>query len=124
MKQEGLTLLELMVTLAIVAILTSIAIPVYRDYVSTSRNVEALNNMQSLRLAEEEYYMENHSYIAGTYDAVSGTKTLQTGLGWSPAEPDSQQQFSYAVAITTSTFTITSKGLNRQVPSSVVLTVQ
>ncbi|HKJ22523.1 MAG TPA: hypothetical protein VKA13_05495, partial [Gammaproteobacteria bacterium] len=91
----------------------------------TSRNVQGMNNMHSLRLAEEEYYLENHSYVSGKYDVKSGTKTLQTGaLAWTPNEPDSKQQFAYDVSATASTYSIKATGLGRDVPSSVVLTLQ
>jgi len=131
-RSRGFTLIELMVTVAILALLVGIAIPVYQNYVSTSRNVEAFNNMNSIRLAEEEYYMENNSYVTGVkYDASTNTKTLQTSaLGWSPAEPDNKQNFSYevkavaATASNSSSYQIIARGIDRQVPSSVLLTLE
>jgi len=128
-KNNGFTLIELMVVVAILAIVASIAIPAYNGYIATARESEAHNNMASLKLAEEEYYLENNTYIAGEYDA-GGTKTLSTGaLGWSPAEVDSKQEFTYAVtagstsSISTS-YTITATGRGNKVPTSKVLTLE
>ncbi|MGM0680275.1 MAG: type IV pilin protein [Pseudomonadota bacterium] len=128
-KQTGFTLIELMIVVAILAIVTSIAIPAYNGYIATARNTEAHNNMAALRLAEEEYYLENNTYVAGEYDA-GGTKTLSTGaLGWSPSEPDAEQQFTYTVTagstgdIATS-YEITAQGSGDKVPTSVTLTLE
>ncbi|MDY6978779.1 MAG: type IV pilin protein [Pseudomonadota bacterium] len=129
LKQTGFTLIELMIVVAILAVITSIAIPAYNGYISSARNTEAHNNMAALRLAEEEYYLENNTYVAGEYDA-GGTQTLSTGaLGWSPSEPDAEQQFKYTVTagstsdIATS-YQITAQGLGDKVPTSVTLTLE
>jgi len=123
-SESGFTLAELMIVVAILAILAGIAIPLYTNYIETSRNTEAFNDMNSLRLAEEEYFLENNTYVPGKYYAT-GTKSLQTGaLGWSPAKPDNKQQFGYDVSASNTSYSITATGLGRDVPNSVVLTLQ
>jgi len=128
-KNYGFSLIELMTVVAILAIVASIAIPAYNGYIATARESEGHNNLASLKLAEEEYYLENNTYITGVYDA-GGSKTLSTGgLGWSPAEVDSKQEFTYAVTagstsdIKTS-YTITAKGRGNKVPATTVLTLE
>ena len=64
-RKSGFTLAELMIVVAILSILTAIAIPLYTNYIETSRNTEAFNDMNSLRLAEEEYFLEHNSYVPG-----------------------------------------------------------
>ena len=59
MKQRGFTLIELMIVIAIIGILASIAVPSYRDYVRKSNMAEviALINAQSTKM--QVFYNEN-----------------------------------------------------------------
>lgn len=58
----GFTLLELMITVAIIAILLAIAIPSYTDYVTRSKLTEAYNNLAAYRVSMEQYYQDNRNY--------------------------------------------------------------
>ena len=63
---KGFTLLELMITVVIVAILAGIAIPSYNDYVLRGRLTEATGNLADLRVKMEQFYMDNRVYnVAG-----------------------------------------------------------
>ncbi len=64
--QIGFTLIEVMVTVAILAILSAIAIPIYTNYVARS---EVQNGVQGLALARtrmEQYFLDNRTYADGT----------------------------------------------------------
>jgi type IV pilus assembly protein PilE len=61
-QAKGFTLLELMITVAIVAILAGIALPSYSDYVVRSKFAEATGNLGDLRVKMEQFYMDNRSY--------------------------------------------------------------
>jgi len=74
-RQRGFTLIELMIVVAILAIITTIAVPAYNGYIKTAENTEGWNNLNSLQLALEEYYMENGRYT---------TDTSASGLDWTP----------------------------------------
>jgi len=74
--QKGITLIELMVTIAILAVIASIAIPAYTGYITTAKKSECLNEMAAIKLAEEEFYLENNTYYAGKRE--NGTNTLQS----------------------------------------------
>ena len=63
--KNGFTLIEVMITVVILAILSAIAIPAYQGYISTSRRAEGHNNLAALQLAEEEFYLENNNYFDG-----------------------------------------------------------
>lgn len=94
-KQKGLTLIELMIVVAILAIISAIAIPVYQGYVLEAKIHAALQNSEPLRLALEDYFLENTTYIAGNW-LPTGAQTLETGdLGWHP-DGDSNQ-YNYTV---------------------------
>lgn len=63
--QAGFTLIEVMVTVAILAILSAIAIPIYTNYVARS---EVQNGVQGLALARtrmEQYFLDNRTYANG-----------------------------------------------------------
>ena len=52
--QKGFTLIELMIVVAIIAILTAIALPAYQDYTIRSKTTEAMVQMDSAKLAVSE----------------------------------------------------------------------
>lgn len=58
----GFTLIELMMTVAVAAILASVAIPVYRDYVMRSRIIDATSKLSDFRVRMEQYFMDNRTY--------------------------------------------------------------
>ena len=61
-RENGFTLLELMITVAIVAVLAAIAVPIYTHYVYRSKQVEAKSLLMSVRAEQEEFRAENNSY--------------------------------------------------------------
>lgn len=62
-KATGFTLIELMVVVAIVAILAAIAIPSYTDYVTRGKLTEAHNGLSAYRVSMEQYYQDNRAYV-------------------------------------------------------------
>lgn len=62
---RGFTLIELMMTVAIAAILAAVAIPMYRDYVMRGRIIEATSRLSDFRVRMEQYFMDNRTYDAG-----------------------------------------------------------
>jgi prepilin-type N-terminal cleavage/methylation domain-containing protein len=61
-RSKGFTLIELMITVAIVAILAAIAIPNYRDYVIRGQLVDATQGLAAVRANMERYFQDNRSY--------------------------------------------------------------
>lgn len=62
-SQKGFTLMELMVVVAIIAILASIAIPSYGDYVTRGKLKEAFAELSTLRVRMEQYFQDNRTYV-------------------------------------------------------------
>ena len=59
----GFTLIEVMITVAIVAVLASIALPSYRDYVLRGQLVDGTNGLAAMRADMERYYQDNRTYL-------------------------------------------------------------
>jgi|JRYL01.1.fsa_nt_gb type IV pilus assembly protein PilE len=64
---EGFTLVELMIVVAIIGILSSIAFPAYQDYVARGKITEATSGLADLRVKLEQYFQDNRTY-AGYVD--------------------------------------------------------
>jgi len=75
--QFGMTLIELMIVVLVIALLASIAIPSYRQYVLRSHRVEAKAALLNLAAAQEKFYLQNNTYAT---DAQL-TTAPPTGLG-------------------------------------------
>jgi type IV pilus assembly protein PilE len=85
---KGFTLIELMIVVAIVAILAAIALPSYSDYVKRGKIPEATNALADLRVKAEQYFQDNpaHSYVgfAGTTPCTTTSLknfTISCGAG-------------------------------------------
>lgn len=61
-KQYGFSLIELMVVVAIIAILSAIAFPSYRKYVVRSHRTDAQRALMDLAGRQERFYYSNNAY--------------------------------------------------------------
>jgi len=61
-KTPGFTLIELMIAVAVVVIIATIAIPTYTSFVRKSARSDAMSVLMDLRLQQETYRLKNPSY--------------------------------------------------------------
>lgn len=73
-KSRGFTLIELMITVAIVGILAAIALPNYSNYVTQGKIPEATAALAVKRVKLEQFYQDNKTY-ANAPDCNSDTST-------------------------------------------------
>lgn len=62
--QRGLTLIELMVVVVIVALLASVAYPSFVEQIRRSARAEARAALMEARAREEQYFLDNKTYTA------------------------------------------------------------
>ncbi len=82
-QSRGFTLMELMITVAIAAILASIAIPAYNSYILKSHRTEAKTALLDMASMEERFFTTTNSYSTATTDlGYSGNWPVIVGSGY------------------------------------------
>jgi len=101
-RPRGFTLIELMIAVAIVAVLAAIAMPSYSEYIRRSRITEAISALSGMRVKMEQFFQDNRTYVGAC------------GLpGTSVAPAPTSANFTYACVLNAgppSTYTITATG--------------
>lgn len=96
----GFTLIELMITVAVVAILAAIALPSYQDYIRKSRRADAQGFLAEVAARQQHFLLDRRAYAESIIAATSATPA---GLGLTvPASVASYYTFSIATDNTTS----------------------
>lgn len=78
---KGFTLVELMIAIAIIGILASIAIPQYSKYVQRGYRSDALAAIQQIMNAQERYYTDKATYTTVLTDLGFAAATYTTPKG-------------------------------------------
>ena len=81
---KGFTLIELMIVVAIVAVLASIAYPSYQEQIAKAKRADAASALMTGAQALERYYTSNGSYLGagGTIAAVFPTQVPDNGTAY------------------------------------------
>lgn len=102
--ERGFSLVELMIVVAIIAILATLVVPSYSDYVRRSQMQEAFTRLADYRAKMEQYYLDNRNY--GTADACAPV----AASSWNSFKPSDARYFSYGCSTAGQTFTVTATG--------------
>lgn len=113
--RSGFTLIELMITIAIVGILAGIALPAYSSYVEKSKLRTAQSDVVALGMS-----LENIRQRTLAYSTIAATDTVTDEVtSWTPAS--AAADFTFSVVSDGSTFDITATGANSLAGCSVML---
>lgn len=73
-NHRGFNLIELMIVVAILSIITVIAVPIYTNYVYRSKQVEAKTLLLTVKVEQEQFHAENNCYTTTMTDLVQSEK--------------------------------------------------
>lgn len=94
---QGFTLIELMIVVAIIGILSSIAVPAYSDYIKRAQLVDAMQALTDMRAKLEQHYQDYRSYnTVGSFNTPCVSNTV--GL------------FTISCTLTNTTYQVTATG--------------
>lgn len=92
-SNKGFTLIELMITVGVLAVVAAIAVPAYKGYVETGRLTEGWNNLNALNAAQQQFFVEDNTYFSGA-DATA-LNSNSRGL-W--VQSETTPNFAYSVS--------------------------
>ena len=79
-RQQGFTLIELMIVVIIIGILAAIALPNFVTLQNRAKEGSTKSNMHTVQLAAEDYGVQNQGVYAGTMDATHVSDLLPAAL--------------------------------------------
>lgn len=114
----GFTLIEAMITLAVLAIIAAIALPSYTDYLQRSKLVEAKVSLSDMRTRLEQYFLDARAYPNACIPPAPGP--APAGQIYLPV---AARYFSVGCALTATTYRVTATGNAAQGMSGFAYTI-
>ena len=107
-RKGGFTLVEIMIVVAIIALLAAIAIPNFMRMRINANETAAIANLKAISTAEEAYRAAQNPPTYGDFDALSGADPSYLDSTWTGASVDRQgYTYSFTVAPAAGAFEVT-----------------
>ena len=119
-RQRGVTLVELLIVVAIVAILSAIATASYRTYMLRANRTDATAQLLRIQVAEEKYFLQSGAYVTDSVTMATSLNATPQGLGINTTSPGGYYVLSLAprLAGNTSTYLATANATGSQLQDS------
>lgn len=83
-RRSGFTLIELMIAVAILAVLSAVALPLYNNYIQTSREGVLVNNISTIEVFQEDFRLRTGAFLT----SAANLAAITTAIGWQPQSND------------------------------------
>jgi type IV pilus assembly protein PilE len=103
-QHRGFTLIEVMIVVAIVAILAAIALPAYSDHMRRGQVPEAFTYLSDFKVKMEQYFQDNRNY--GTTACADGTNAPS----WSNFATPQAKYFTFTCTLNDGNYVLTATG--------------
>jgi len=90
-RSGGFTLIELMIAVAIIAIIAAVGLPLYNGYVQSSREGVLINNIVTMEVFQEDYRLRTGAYLT----TAANLGAITAAIDW---QPQSNNGTTYVIA--------------------------
>jgi type IV pilus assembly protein PilE len=81
---KGFTLIELMIAVAILAVISAIALPAYNGYIQSSQRGALISSIATIEVFQEDLRLRTGAYGEGNWDVAGGDTSIEDAIGWAP----------------------------------------